>query len=110
MWHGTGGASWPFRGLRWPGSWCSAATSTVAAPTALMLTFSEDVNIAFTGVTITGPDKAPVTQGKPSLNADQTVLTVPLDGTLAAGTYTVDWHALSNDGHKTQGTYTFTVK
>lgn len=86
------------------------AKSTVAAPTALMLTFSEDVNIKFTGVKITGPNKAEVKQGTPSLNADETVLTIPVDGTLAAGTYTVDWHALSNDGHKTHGTYTFTVK
>lgn len=87
-----------------------AAGATVAAPAALSLTFSEDVNLAFTGVAITGPDKAPVTQGTASLNADRTVLTVPVAGTLAAGTYRVDWHALSNDGHKTQGHYTFTVK
>jgi copper resistance protein C len=87
-----------------------ADKAVVAAPGDLMLTFSEDVNLTFTGVTVTGPDKAVVAQGKPSVNADMTVLTVPLTGTLAAGTYTVAWHALSNDGHKTHGTYTFTVK
>jgi len=35
---------------------------------------------------------------------------VPVTGTLADGSYTVDWHALSGDGHKTHGSYTFTVK
>jgi methionine-rich copper-binding protein CopC len=35
---------------------------------------------------------------------------VPITGILAAGTYQVSWHALSNDGHKTKGTYSFVVK
>jgi copper resistance protein C len=39
-----------------------------------------------------------------------TTLVVPVTATLAAGTYTVDWHALATDGHKTNGSYTFTVK
>ncbi|MBI1218819.1 MAG: copper homeostasis periplasmic binding protein CopC [Rhodobacteraceae bacterium] len=87
-----------------------ADKATVAAPTDLMLTFSEDVSLKFTGVKVTGPAKAEVAQGTPSLSQGDTVLTVPLQGTLGLGTYTVDWHALSTDGHKTHGTYTFTVK
>jgi methionine-rich copper-binding protein CopC len=35
---------------------------------------------------------------------------VPLSETLAPGAYTVEWHALSADGHKTNGAFTFTVK
>lgn len=87
-----------------------ADKATVAAPTDLMLTFSEDVSLKFTGVTVTGPDKKPVPQGAAALSQGDTVLTVPLSGTLAAGTYTVAWHALSVDGHKTHGSYSFTVK
>ncbi|MDU5691430.1 MAG: copper resistance protein CopC, partial [Citrobacter freundii] len=30
--------------------------------------------------------------------------------TLEAGKYTVDWHVVSVDGHKTKGQYTFSVK
>ncbi|AYG61221.1 hypothetical protein CCGE525_00435 [Rhizobium jaguaris] len=41
---------------------------------------------------------------------NDTVLMVPISGTIGAGTYTVEWHALSADGHKTTGSYTFTVK
>jgi len=82
-----------------------------AAPTQLVLKFSEGVQVKFTGVTITGPDKKAVGTGMEMLSPkDDTLLTIPLDGTLAAGVYTVAWHALSTDGHKTQGTYSFTVK
>ena len=41
---------------------------------------------------------------------DNKVLLVPLSAPLTAGTYTVAWHALSSDGHKTTGTYSFIVK
>jgi methionine-rich copper-binding protein CopC len=37
-------------------------------------------------------------------------LTVPLEQTLAPGTYQVDWHVVSVDGHKTKGSYHFSVK
>jgi methionine-rich copper-binding protein CopC len=88
-----------------------AADSTVtAAPTALVMDFSEGVQIAFTGVAVTGPDKAAVTTGAPTVSSDGKELTVPLTAPLAAGTYAVAWHALAADGHKSTGTYTFTVK
>ncbi|WP_131114367.1 copper homeostasis periplasmic binding protein CopC [Lichenihabitans psoromatis] len=89
-----------------------AAGSRVAAPpTELELKFSEGLNLAFTGVSVKEPGKTAVTTGKASLGAgDDTTLTVPVSDTLAAGTYTIDWHALSTDGHKTHGTYMFTVK
>jgi methionine-rich copper-binding protein CopC len=38
------------------------------------------------------------------------MLVVPLAQTLTAGTYTVAWHTLSTDGHKTQGSYRFIVE
>jgi methionine-rich copper-binding protein CopC len=88
-----------------------AAGSTVtAAPTELDLIFTEDVNLKFTGVKITGPDKAAVPTGDAMLMDKDTALMVPISGTVGAGVYTVAWHALSTDGHKTNGTYTFTVK
>ena len=82
-----------------------------AAPAELDLKFSEGLNLKFTGVKLTGPDKKAVATGTASLGAgDDTTLVVPVPAALAAGIYTVDWHALSADGHKTHGTYTFTVK
>lgn len=88
-----------------------ADKSTVAAaPAALMLSFTEGLNLKFSGIKVTGPDKAAVKTGDAALTDHDTGLTVPVDATLAAGTYTVEWHALSTDGHKTTGSYSFTVK
>lgn len=87
-----------------------ADMATVAAPSELDLNFSEDLNLKFTGIKVTGPAKAVVKTGDGKLmNANKT-LTVPVSGKLAAGTYKVEWHALSTDGHKTKGSYSFTVK
>ncbi len=41
---------------------------------------------------------------------NNTQLTVPLEQTLTPGTYQVDWHVVSVDGHKTKGSYHFSVK
>jgi len=88
-----------------------AVDGTVAtAPTELDLNFSEDLNLKFSGVKVTGPDKSAVATGNAMLMNNNTTLMVPLTGTLKAGAYKVDWHALSADGHKTHGSYKFTVK
>jgi hypothetical protein len=79
------------------------------APKALTLTFSESVSLAFTGITLTGAAGA-VSLGTPQLDADGVTLVEPLTATLPPGAYVVDWHALSTDGHKTHGSYGFTVK
>ena len=88
-----------------------AADATVAvAPTELRLGFSEGVDVTFTGLTLGGPAGA-VSTGTASLApGDDKVLVVPLAGPLAPGRYRVDWHALATDGHRTDGTYGFTVK
>jgi copper resistance protein C len=77
-------------------------------PTELRLTFSEAVELSFTKVRVTGPDNKPVATGKPSLDPkDRATLVVPLAAPLGNGVYTVDWQALSADGHKTKGSYRF---
>jgi len=87
-----------------------AADSAVKqAPSELDLTFTESLNLKFSGVTVTGPDKKAVKTGTSSLmDADKTLM-VPVSDKLAPGKYAVDWHVLSTDGHKTNGTYTFTI-
>ncbi|MFK0161162.1 copper homeostasis periplasmic binding protein CopC [Rhizobium sp. NPDC090279] len=87
-----------------------AADGTVkTAPSELDLTFSEGLNLKFSGIKVTGPDKAAVKTGKGMLMNKDTTLMVPVTDKLSAGKYTVEWHALSTDGHKTNGTYSFTV-
>jgi methionine-rich copper-binding protein CopC len=88
-----------------------AGGSTIAAaPAELDLTFSEAVELKFTGVTLTGPGKAAVKTGAAMLSGGDKTLKVRLGGPLAPGAYTVAWHALSTDGHKTAGSYSFTIK
>lgn len=88
-----------------------APESTIsAAPDELDLTFSESLNLKFSGIRLVGPGKTEVKTGEGMLMDNDTMLMVPVGETLAAGIYTVEWHALSTDGHKSKGEYTFTVK
>ena len=88
-----------------------AGGSTVAtAPAEIDLTFSEAVELKFTGAEVTGPGKAAVKTGAASLAAGNRTVKIPVEGSLAPGVYTVAWHALSTDGHKTKGSYSFTLK
>ncbi len=89
-----------------------AMDATIAmAPSELVLSFSEGVNAKFTGVKVTGPNRAVVAVGEAKLSpGGDTSLVVPVSGALPPGVYTVDWHALATDGHKTAGSYSFTIK
>ena len=88
----------------------AAGTVVTAAPGVLRLDFSEGVQLGFTGVTLRGPDHAIVSTGHAQLGPkDDKELLVPLPRALTSGQYTVEWHALSNDGHTTRGSYGFSV-
>lgn len=88
-----------------------ADKSTVtAAPTALLLNFTEALTLKFSGATLSGPQKTAIKTGDAQLIDHDMGLDVPLMGTLEPGAYTVEWHALSTDGHKTTGSFSFTVK
>ena len=84
--------------------------SVVSAPPAqLLLTYTEELAVPFCTVTIKGPDGAEVQTAKPQpMPGHEDEMSVPLHIT-APGKYTVTWHALSQDTHKTQGSFSFTV-
>ncbi|MFG1425666.1 copper homeostasis periplasmic binding protein CopC [Roseixanthobacter glucoisosaccharinicivorans] len=88
-----------------------AANDAVAAsPSTLSLGFSEGLEIGLSGVTLKEASGQPIPTGKPVLApGDDKQMSVPLNAPLAAGRYTVEWHALSKDGHTTHGSYSFTV-
>ncbi|HHT0302083.1 TPA: CopC domain-containing protein YobA [Raoultella planticola] len=89
-----------------------AADSTVTgSPESLTLSFSEGIETAFSAVTLTGPQQKAVATGKLARSdSNKAQLIVPLTQPLSAGEYTVDWHVVSVDGHKTKGQYHFSVK
>ena len=89
----------------------AADSAVAAAPSELRLGFTEGVNLKFTGVSVTGPAGAPVSTGAAALApGDDKVLVVPVSGPLVPGAYKVNWHALATDGHKTDGSYGFTIR
>ncbi|ENU7738107.1 copper homeostasis periplasmic binding protein CopC [Salmonella enterica] len=89
-----------------------AAGSTVeSAPGHLMLHFTEALEPTFSAADVTDSQGNTVKMEKAMVDdADKSVLIVPLEDVLPSGKYTVNWHVVAVDGHKTKGDYTFTVK
>lgn len=89
----------------------AADANVDAAPQALTLNFSEGIEPKFSGVKITGAKQQDVKTGPVKRNEnDKAQLIVPLEQALTPGEYTVDWHVVSVDGHKTTGNYHFSVR
>lgn len=89
----------------------AANAQVTSAPQALTLKFSEGIEPKFSGLTITNARKQTIKTGTATRSEEnKSQLVVPLEDTLQAGEYTVDWHVVSVDGHKTKGSYTFSVK
>ncbi len=89
----------------------AADANVTAAPQALTLNFSEGIEPKFSGVRVTGSQQQTVKIGTVKRNdSDKTQLIAPIEQALTPGEYTVEWHVVSVDGHKTQGSYRFSVK
>ncbi|MEO9166920.1 MAG: copper homeostasis periplasmic binding protein CopC [Aestuariivirga sp.] len=81
------------------------------SPTELKLNFSEELNLKFSSVEVIGPDMKKVDVASEALDPkDAKILIVTLKAPLAAGKFTVNWKAFSEDGHKTNGSYTIDTK
>jgi methionine-rich copper-binding protein CopC len=81
--------------------------STVpTAPHDLTLSFTQNLEAAFSTVEVFDANGGHVDQGKPSISGN--TMRVGLKA-LSPGTYRVRWHALSVDTHTTQGSFTFHV-
>ena len=86
-----------------------AADATVSAPKELRLVFSEGVEAQFTQIKISNGTEAVAISSIATAPGDKKTLIVTPEKPLAAGTYKVEWHAVSVDTHKSEGTYGFTV-
>ena len=81
--------------------------STVpTAPREVSLSFTQNVEPAFSSVEVSDANGARVDLGKPSISAG--VMRVGLKP-LSPGTYKVRWHVLSVDTHTTEGSFSFHV-
>jgi methionine-rich copper-binding protein CopC len=77
------------------------------APRELTLWFTQNLEPAFSTVTVTDASGQRVDAGKPSISGS--VVRVPLRS-IGAGTYRVTWRVLSVDTHTTEGSFSFTVR
>ena len=87
-----------------------AVGSTVRQPPGeVSVGFTQDVEPALSTLAVLDASGASVAAGPAHPGGDNAHLAVPLKP-LAAGTYRVEWHATSVETHKTQGSYSFTVR
>jgi hypothetical protein len=83
-----------------------SAGSTVTAPKEVVLQYSESLEPTFSTAEVHGADGASASD---KAEVKDTTMRVKLKP-LAPGRYTVIWHAVSVDTHRTAGQYSFTVK
>jgi copper resistance protein C len=88
----------------------AVGSSVPAAPPVVTLWFTQDLEPAFSDVTVTNEAGQQVDLGKaqiPQGSPDE--LQIGLKP-LTPGTYLVSWHVVSVDTHPTEGTFTFEIK
>jgi len=87
-----------------------APNAEVAAPSQLTIHFSEPLEASFSKIAVSdASDKAATAEAAQVDAHDSKTIHVALQP-LTPGRYTVKWTAVATDGHRTQGTYAFTVK
>src|SRR5580700_6694448 len=80
--------------------------STVpAAPHEVVLTFTQNLEAAFSTAQVTDSSGARVDQGKAQVSGSTMAIGLK---SIGPGNYKVHWHALSVDTHTTEGAFTFT--
>lgn len=78
-----------------------------AGPEQVRLTFDQPVRVGYSTVNVVGPDGKYWTGGP--ARAGGSTVTTPVRELGPAGTYTVGFRVLSNDGHPVTGEVTFTL-
>jgi copper transport protein len=81
-----------------------------AVPGEIRLTFSEPVRLEFTEVVVQGPEGTLRLGELRSLPDNPRVLVAPVENGWHAGGFTLRWTTVGADGHRTDGTLSFTVR
>jgi methionine-rich copper-binding protein CopC len=79
-----------------------------SSPPEVRLTFTERIEPRLSGVEITDASGKRVNAGRLQVQGSQAVIALP--DALSPGRYRVNWHAISVDTHRAQGTITFEVQ
>lgn len=86
-----------------------AANATGPAPKQITMKFSEAPMAKLSGVELM-PASGAAIPVKPVKVADRKTLAVAPDSPLQPGIYSVKWHAVAADTHRSEGTFSFTVR
>ncbi|WP_413459409.1 copper homeostasis periplasmic binding protein CopC [Herbaspirillum huttiense] len=81
----------------------------VASPSEIRLDFSEGLVLPFSHLSLAAADGHAAPLEDAVLAGQGKTLVAPFKGKLEACPYEVHWEVLSTDGHKTSGSYRFTV-
>ena len=87
-----------------------AADSTVSAPKVIQVHFSEAVESKLSSLKLATSDGSAIASMAMNDAKDPAALAIMPTATLAPGRYTVTWSVVSDDGHKTHGTFSFTIQ
>jgi methionine-rich copper-binding protein CopC len=88
----------------------------VSAPTTVEVSFSEVLMTQLSGADLTMTEMPGMTMGpmkieaKTTASADGKSLVITPTQPLSPGTYSVDWHVVSDDTHAVKGSFSFRVK
>lgn len=85
-------------------------SSITAPPKEVKIWFTQELEPAFSVIEVTDAQGNKVDKKDTHLDAKDKSLLVVSTGQLSSGTYTVAWHVVSVDTHKTQGHFQFTIK
>lgn len=85
-----------------------AANAVGGSPNVITLKFNEALEPKFSGFEVKGP--GPVAGSALSLPGQNKSLSMALTSALKSGKYSVNWHVVSTDGHRTKGAFAFTVR
>ncbi len=86
----------------------AAGDSLDAAPREIVLTFTEEIDLPLSRLTLTGPAGA-IDIGAIEASDAAREMRAGLPAGLGTGNYRVDWQAVGRDGHPVRGSFSFTV-
>jgi methionine-rich copper-binding protein CopC len=84
-------------------------SSVTSPPQQVSIRFDAPIEALFSKLDVLDSNGQNEADGAPQVNADTRTLTVHLKP-LTPGEYTVKWSVVAKDGHRTEGSYTFTVE
>ncbi|MBK5072377.1 copper homeostasis periplasmic binding protein CopC [Budviciaceae bacterium CWB-B4] len=89
----------------------AAESILTTSPEEISLKYSEGIEVKFSKIELLDPNNKVIPTDNLLLDAtDNTRMIAPLKASLPVGQYTVNWHVVSVDGHKTKGKFQFIVK